>query len=268
MALITVSGASSRRSKVATKKKKKSDTFGDVSEGVRGILTNSRKVVMTIGLGLAATGVAVAVMEPRRNSETGKLDYDFKLPLAAGVLAWAPVEFVFHNMLGIKKIPKDVARSAAVVAGMLAASYTTVLLPLIQRDPDNIVSKVFKFGYDLFSNEDKNRLQIQLAQQAGANSTSASKGVFGTVSVGSSGNGGGQGFIDVDPVQRPPQQQLPTVGVLPAPQPQPAPQRGGGGFDIGGLFSGLGDLATGIGNAVGSFSSDSPDGEPAQEDEF
>jgi len=248
-----------------TKNKSKDGAFADVSDGVRGILTNSRKVVMTVGLGLAATGVAVAVMEPRRNSETGKLDYDFKLPLAAGVLAWAPVEFVFHNMLGIKKIPKDVARSAAVVAGMMAASYTTILLPLIQRDPDNIVSKVFKFGYDLFSNEDKNRLQIKLAAQSGNNSTSASKGVFGTVGV----DRGDQGFINVDPVQRPPQPS-PTIGVLPAPQPAPAPvqQPGGGGFDIGNLFSGLGDLATGIGNAVGAFGSDTPGGEPALEDEF
>ncbi|MDC1142308.1 hypothetical protein OAU50_04395 [Planctomycetota bacterium] len=260
MALVTVSG-SGRSKNVATKKKKKADTFGDVSDGVRGILTNSRKVVMTLGLGIAATGVAVAVMDPRRNTESGKLDYDFKLPLAAGILAWAPVEFVFHNMLGIKKIPKDVARSAAVVAGMLAGSYTSILLPLIQRDPENIVSKVFKFGYDLFSNEDKNRMQQQLAAQGGVTSVSAGKGVFGS----GSGNQGGGGFIDVNPVQSPPQQ---TIGVLPAPAQSPAPQpQQGGGFDIGGLFSGLGNLATGIGNAVGSFNSDSP-AEPAMEDEF
>ncbi|MDC1142110.1 hypothetical protein OAU50_03390 [Planctomycetota bacterium] len=258
MALVTVSG--SGRSKVATKKKNKADTFGDVSDGVRGILTNSRKVVMTLGLGIAATGVAVAVMEPRRSTETGKLGYDFKLPLAAGILAWAPVEFVFHNMLGIKKIPKDVARSAAVVAGMLAGSYTSILLPLIQRDPENLVSKVFKFGYDLFSNDEKNRMQVQLAAQSGVTPTSAGKSVFGTEN-----GGGGSEFINVPPVQQLPQQ---TIGVLPSPTQRPAqPQQGGGGFDIGGLFSGLGDLATGIGNAVGAFGSDSP-AEPAMEDEF
>ncbi|MEE9312190.1 MAG: hypothetical protein V3V10_07220 [Planctomycetota bacterium] len=244
------------------KKKSTKNTGGfggvDMGDSVKGVMTSGRKLVMAFGLALAAVGVAVAVLEPRKNEESGRLGYDIKLPIAAGLLAWAPVEFVLHNMLNVRKIPKEVARSAAVMAGLLAASYETILLPLIMRDPDNIVTKVFQFGYNMFGNEDKKALQAQLAAQSPANSTSGA-GIFG-VSAGVSNGGGNIDSFNSNAGNQ-------SIGVQQPQQQQPQRQQPqqSSGFDFGGLIAGLG---SGFASVVGAFKDDEPAGTPAAEDEF